>query len=182
MNKEKIQVLIAWILLMSLIALFFYVNHLKFFTIKINENSIKEIPIENSSSEAIEKALTDIVDNFNNNPLILENQKNGIDINATLNNYSIYVTYKNNTTTTYEFNYSNLILKININNNPENITKFNTIYEILIKATQERLNNQNDITNLISNHLTKEQNYEGLNKKVNDKTISYTMNITQKLR
>lgn len=181
MNKEKIQVIISWILLMALISLFFYINHLKFFTVKIDENLQEERPVENSSSEAIEKTLTNIVDNFNKNPLIEQNKKNGITLNAIVNNYSIYITYTTDTTTTYEFNYNNLILSINITNKEENIKKFNTVYEILIEAVQERIENKNDITGIINNHLNKNKNYKGLTKKTNDKTIRYSIDITKEL-
>lgn len=181
MNKEKVQVVIAWLLLMSLIGLFIYVNHLKFFTVKIDESTMEERPVENSSSEAIEKALTNIVNNFNKNPLIEQNKNNGVTLNATLNNYSIYITYTTDTTTTYEFNYSNLILSINITNKEENIKRFNTVYEILIEAVQERIGNEKDITGIVNSHLNANKNYDGLTKEINDKTIKYSIDITKEL-
>jgi len=181
MNKEKIKVIIAWIFLILLIALFLYVNHLKFFKIKINNDSIEEIPVENSSSEAIELALTEIVNNFNSNSLIEEYKKEGININAILNNYSIYITYTTDTTITYEFNYNNLILSINITNEEESITKFNKVYKILVKATQQRIGNEEDITKLIDDHLNKNINYDGLTKKTKENIIEYNLDITKKL-
>ena len=181
MNKEKIKIILAWIFLIFLIALFIYINYLKFFGFEINNNIIEEIPIENSSSHAIELALNEIVDNFNNDILVEENINEDIELSAYLNNYSIYVSYNSNDIVTYEFEYSNLVLSINVTNEEENLLKFNKIYEILIKAIQKRIGNNDDITNLVNNHLNENISYDGLTKEINGDTIKYSINITKKL-
>ena len=181
MNKEKIKIFIAWIFLILLIFLFLFVNHIKFFRVEINESTIEETPVENSTAEAINLALTNIVDNFNKNPLIEQYKNEGITLGANLNNYSLYISYTSEDTITYEFNYSNLILNINITNSKENITKFNKVYEILIKAIQERINNEFDTTNMINKHLNENINYDGLSKEINENIITYRVDITKKL-
>ena len=181
MNKEKIKIINAWIFLILLIALFIYVNHIKFFRVEINESTLEKTPVENSTAEAIQLALTNIVDNFNNNSLIEQYKNEGIELNASVNNYSLYISHTKDITTTYEFNYSNLLLSINITNNEENITKFNKVYEILIKAIQERIKNEFDTTNIISKHLNENINYDGLTKEINENIITYKIDITKRL-
>ena len=135
----------------------------------------------NSKVPRILLALTNIVDNFNKNPLIEQYKNEGITLGANLNNYSLYISYTSEDTITYEFNYSNLILNINITNSKENITKFNKVYEILIKAIQERINNEFDTTTLINKHLNENINYDGLSKEINENIITYRVDITKKL-
>lgn len=182
MNKERIKVIIAWILLVILILLFCYVNYVKFFGVKINEEFISESPVDNSASAAVEVALQDIVSNFNNNPKIEQYKNEGINLNATLNNYSIYISYTNDKTTTYEFYYNDLNLSTTIIDYEENVIKFNKIYEILIMAVQQRIGNDIDLSEIIDNHLNQNSNYDGLNKEINNNKIRYTMDITKKVK
>lgn len=182
MNKEKIKITIAWILLVILLCFLFYMIHIKFFRKEFGNAEIEEIPVENSSTEAINIALSTIVDNFNKSPLIEQYKKEGIDISAILSNNSIYVTYEKEMVTTYEFNYNNLNLTINILDEEENKIQFNKVYEILIKSIQERIENKNDITSLVDNHLNKEKNYDGLTTKKHGEIQTYTIDITKQLK
>ena len=177
MNKGKD--FIAWLLLMILIFIILFITYIKYFSVIDNKN-IEETPINESSSIAIHKALSDITTNFNNNTKEYANSNN-ITLNATANNYSIFISYVDDTAVTYEFNYENLFLNIIINNDEENITKFNVVYKFLIESTQERLNNQNNINDLIEKFLTTDNNYDGLIKTKSDDTIKYQMNITKTL-
>ena len=125
MNKQK--TIIMWICLTFLIVLILALNYIKFFG-SPNQN-IREQPVENSTSEAIDNALLDIVNNFNNSTDVQELTKDSIVASAILKNYSIFISYTiNESKTTYEFKYSNLKLTINISNDEENIEKFNKIY------------------------------------------------------
>ena len=122
MKRRKI--IIAWIFLVILIILILALNYIKFFG-NPNQN-IKEQPIENSTSTAINNALLDITNNFNNSVDVQELTKDSIVASATLKNYSIFISYTlKDSKTTYEFKYSNLKLTINIANDKENIEKFN---------------------------------------------------------
>lgn len=181
MNKEKIKITIAWILLIILLCFLFYMIHIKFFRKEFSNANIEEIPVENSSSEAIELALSNIVDNFNKNSLIEQYKNDGINISALLSNNSIYINYETDVSTTYEFNYSNLNLTINISDEEENKNKFNKVYEILIKSIQERIGNENDITNIINTHLNEGQNYEGLITETSGEVLTYKIDITKQL-
>lgn len=176
---KKGKIIIAWIILIILIIMVAILSYLKFFGIK-NEH-IEEKPIENSSSEAINNALEEIVTNFNKNPKIQEYKDQGIQIEATLNNYSIYISYTTDTSTTYEFNYENLILKIMIENNPENLSNFKIIYQLLIEAVQERLGNTEDVTPYVTNLFETETTYTAIWKESNDNTLSYYIDITKEL-
>jgi len=182
MNKEKIKITIAWILLIILLCFLFYMIHIKFFRKEFSNAPLEEIPVENSSTEAIELALSTIVDNFNKNPSIEQYKNEGINISALLSNNSIYINYETNITTTYEFSYSNLNLTINILNDEENKIKFNKVYEILIKSIQERIANESDITNIIKTHLNEGQNYEGLTLESSGEVLTYKIDITKQLK
>lgn len=174
--KKKI---IFWIILIILIALLLGLNYVKFFG--VSNDNIEEKPVENSTSEAINTALQDITNNFNNNQEVSNLTKDGITVSAVLNNYSIFISYAiGNDTTTYEFNYSNLILSIDIENNEENIKKFNTIYKILINACQERLTNEDNIDSDIDKFLNGESTFNGIDKSINNNIITYKMDITKK--
>lgn len=177
MEYKKI---IAWITLIILITLSLFLSYLKFF--KYNNSYIEEYPVENSSANAINIALDDIVLNFNNLDEVQELENNDIKIKAIRNNYSIYISYTDDTiSTTYEFNYSNLLLSIKISNNSDNINKFNTIYKLLIKSVQKRLNIDN-IDNEIDAILNKESSFEGITIKESDNFITYELNITRKIK
>lgn len=179
-KKNNKKIFIAWFSLIILLLLFLSLNYIKFF--KAPNENIKEQPIETSSSKAIETALGDIVKNFNNDIEIKNYNDKNIKINAVLNQYSIFITYTTNNTTTYEFTYNNLNLRINVNNDKENIDKFNQIYSILLKAIQKRLNNESeDLDEVINDIINQEQTYEGIIKVENEKTNYYQIDITKKI-
>lgn len=170
----------GWILLIILITLILLLSYFKFFSQR-NSSYIDEIPVENSSSEAINIALSQIVENFNHHEKIKQYQNENIKIKAILNNRSIYISYENDTIITYEFSYNNLYLTISVDNDKENLDKFKKIYEILIYAVQERLNNTDNIADYINSYLSNTDKYEGISQEVNGNNIIYKMNITKKI-
>lgn len=183
LNKLKIKInkiKIAWFILMLLLLMIVYLNYVKFvsfYTYEVEE-------IEESSNEAIDIALTDIVNIFNNSEDIANYKNQGINISALSKTRSIYISYSKDTTTTYKFNYDALTLNINIKNEEDNLNLFNTIYRILIKSIQSRIQNENnDIDDLINLHINDNIDIVGLEKKDNpDNTISYKIDITKKLK
>ncbi len=178
-EKKKSKIL-GWLFLIVLITMALGVSYVKFF---MNENkNIEEKPVENSASEAITKALKEITDNFNKNEKIKEYAEKNITIQATQNNNNIYILYETDETITYEFTYNNFLLTTTISNTEENLKIFKQIYEILIYATQERINNKNDIEKNITAFLNDEREYTGLTKEVNQNYVTYKMNITEKIK
>lgn len=180
MKKNKLKIIIAWIILIVLTVLFLLTNYVKFFY--INDQQIEE-EIETSTSEAIETALTDITTNFNADPLIETYKNEGINIKAVLNNYSLFISYYDGTTITYEFTYNKLKLNINITNEEENLKKFNKIYEILLKSIQKRIGNEENIGTIINEHINEFKEYDGIIKTIDEKNniIKYNIDITKKL-
>ena len=178
MNKKKMVV--TWIILVILICLLLFLNYVKFFGVK-NEN-IEEKPVEDSSAVAIENALMDIVNNFNDSDDVKNLTKDGIIVSATLKNYSIFITYTINANkTTYEFNYSNLKLSINVLDDEKNLEKFNKIYKILIKSCQKRLKNDDDIDKILDSFLNDEVKIDAIQKENVNDVIKYQMDITKKI-
>lgn len=178
MNKKKMVV--TWIILVILICLLLFLNYVKFFGVK-NEN-IEEKPVEDSSAVAIENALMDIVNNFNDSDDVKNLTKDGIIVSATLKNYSIFITYTINANkTTYEFNYSNLKLLINVLDDEKNLEKFNKIYKILIKSCQKRLKNDDDIDKILDSFLNDEVKIDAIQKENVNDVIKYQMDITKKI-
>ena len=105
--------LLAWISLITLIILLLFLNYIKFFSQK-NPN-IEEKPVENSSSRAIETALSTIAENFNTNEELNTLKEENILLSATRKNYSLFITdIENENRTIYEFKYNNLKLSINV--------------------------------------------------------------------
>ena len=178
-EKEKSKVG-GILLLIVLIFLTLGITYVKFF---VHEEEIIEGEyIESSKDTAIEQALSDIVKNFNENNKINQYKENHIEMKATLNQHSIFVTYtENENTTTYEFSYNNFFLTINIEDNDENVEKFKKIYWIMIYAVQERLENNENIESYINSFLDDTREFEGLSKEVNKDIIMYRMNITKKI-
>ena len=136
-----------------------------------------------SYSKAIHTALQEITTNFNQNSKVKEYiETNNITLTATVNNYSIYISYITDTSTTYEFTYDNLCLNITIDANETNKEKFNVVYRFLIEAVQTRINNTIEYTELIDNFLNEDNiNYDGLFKEKTENRIKYQINITKKL-
>ena len=179
MKNNNNKNLFASILLIILIFITLGITYIKYFSVDNNKN-IEERPINQSSSIAIHKALEDITNNFNNKAKEYEQNKN-ITLKAVVNNYSIFISYIDDTTTTYEFTYKDLFLSAIIDNNEENKKKFNVVYKFLVSAIQQRLNNQNNIEELVESFLTTNVNYEGLIKTKSNDTIKYQVDITKKL-
>lgn len=178
MSKSK--ELIAWLFLIILIVVVLFITYIKYFSTNTTNINIEEKPVNESSSIAIHKALNEITTNFNDRVKEYK-ESNDITLNATSNNYSIFISYASDTTTTYEFTYEDLSLNIIIDNNEENLVKFNVVYKYLIESVQERLKNQNNIDELIANFLTTDINYDGLIKIKSNDTIKYQMDITKKI-
>ncbi len=177
---SKIKKIITWIILIILIILLLALNYIKF--IGLDNQNIQEKPSENSTATAINNALTEIVNNYNNNIEVENLTKEGIFTSAILKNYSIFITYVvNEQTTTYEFHYNNLILTTTTLNQEENLKKFLPIFKILINSCQERLNNNQNIDNTITEFLENRQEVNGLTQKKSDSKIVYTIDITRKI-
>ena len=172
--------LLAWISLITLIILLLFLNYIKFFSQK-NPN-IKEKPVENSSSRAIETALSTIVENFNTNEELNTLKEENILLSATRKNYSLFITdIENENRTVYEFKYNNLKLSINVLDEKENLEKFNRVYKILIMSCQKRIQNEDIIDEKIEKFLNGEVEIEAIQKKKSGNIINYQMDITKKI-
>lgn len=181
MNKKKNKELIALITLIILIVLTLILTYIRFFSIP--NTNIEEKPVNNSSSNAINKALTDITTNFNNNPNVNEYKKNNnVILKASVNNYSIYISYITETTITYEFTYDNLNLNIYTSKEEETQEKFKIIYQFLIEAVQERLNNTENLDNIANEVISENITYDGLKKIETTNGIQYQIDITKRLK
>lgn len=172
--------LLAWISLITLIILLLFLNYIKFFSQK-NPN-IEEKPVENSSSRAIETALSTIVENFNTNEELNTLKEENILLSATRKNYSLFITdIENENRTVYEFKYNNLKLSINVLDEKENLEKFNRVYKILIMSCQKRIQNEDIIDEKIEKFLNGEVEIEAIQKKKSGNIINYQMDITKKI-
>ena len=172
--------LLAWISLITLIILLLFLNYIKFFSQK-NPN-IEEKPVENSSSRAIETALSTIVENFNTNEELNTLKEENILLSATRKNYSLFITdIENENRTIYEFKYNNLKLSINVLDEKENLEKFNRVYKILIMSCQKRIQNEDIIDEKIEKFLNGEVEIEAIQKKKSGNIINYQMDITKKI-
>lgn len=179
MKKNNNKNFFASLLLIILIFMILGITYIKYFSIDNNKN-IEERPVNESSSVAIHKSLDDITINFNDSVKEYE-QDNNITLSAVVNNYSIFISYIDGTTTTYEFTYDNLVLNTIIDNSEENLKKFNVVYKFLVESIQKRLNNQNNIDELVEKFLTTDTNYDGLIKTKSNDIIKYQVDITKKL-
>lgn len=174
---KKSKIIIAWLVLIILILSTLGLTYIKFFG--KNEN-IEEYPIDEgnkeSTSPVITKALQTIVNNFNNNELIQQYQKNGTTMKASLNeeNLLVEVTETNNM---YSFNFEipNLMIEIDQKNKEE----FELIFKVLIYANQERLKNTNNIDNYVDGFINNNLDVEGLSRKEIDNLISYSIDISK---
>lgn len=176
-NKKRI---IAWFCLIVLMTCLLTLNYVKFF--QTPNKNIEERPINNSSEQAVQTALEDIVRNFNNSKELKEYSSQNIKMKATLNQHSIYISYTTDTTITYEFSYNNLILSINVENNEENMKKFNQVYSILLKAIQKRINiTENNIDDIINKIVNEDIIYDGITKEKIDGTYFFQIDITKRL-
>lgn len=180
MKNRKTKSIIAWMVLVLLIAMLLGLNYVKFFAAP-NEN-IEERPAENSSDQAINMALEQIVENFNKSTKLTSYQEQGITMKAIVNNHSIFISYITDTKTTYEFSYNNLSLDIKVENTEENLEKFHIVYDILIRAVQQRIGNIEDIDPYLISFFDDSEDYEGLYKEAREDILIYHMDITKKLK
>lgn len=184
MEQQKKKRVIAYIVLFVLIIISLWLTYLKFFG---EENTyILEVPVNESSSNAVHKTLKDIVNNFNQNPDVKDYEiKNNVTLSAVVNNYSIFISYITDTTITYEFAYDDLCLNIIINEDIAQRQEFKVIYGLLIKTVQMRINNNDNIENIdkiINEFLNNDISYDGLTKEFVEDRIKYQMNITKRLK
>ena len=181
-NNTRYKEMLAIFFLIILIMLSLTLTYLKFFSsYVINNDNIKEVPVNDSSSQAIHKALKAIVDNFNKSENVKKYQlENNTKLTATVNNYSIFVTHLKDKKNTYEFTYNDLCLTIKVKNN--NQDEFNVVYKFLIESVQKRINNYENISEIVDDFLLNNINYVGLDKKTYDDIIEYKINITEKLK
>lgn len=174
--KNKIR--LAWVVLILLLVIIGVLSYVRF--VAYYKYDVEEV--EESSSEAINTALSAIIDNFNDDKEIIDYKNENININAVLKNHYIYISYSDSVTTTYEFSYSNLNLSINIVNTEENLDRFNKIYKILIRSIQKRIGNEDGVDELINLHINDNIKLDGVEKKnMEDNTINYKIDITKKI-
>ena len=135
-NNTRYKEILAIIFLIILIMISLTLTYLKFFSsYVINNDNIKEVPVNDSSSIAIHNALKTIVDNFNESENVKKYQlENNTKLTATVNNYSIFVTHFKDKKNTYEFTYNDLCLTIKVKN--DNQDEFNVVYKFLIESVQ----------------------------------------------
>ena len=184
-NKEPgsvpTKIIIAWIFLILLLGCLLVLNYVKFFMAP-NPN-ILEYPVEKSSSEAIGIVLNEIADNFNTSGQLQEYLSDKIELKATVNQNSLFISYVDvEMTTTFEFSYSNLFLSITIENNSENVEKFNKVLEVLIRATQKRIGNEANLNSIINNILNETKEYDGIYEEKGEDRIQWKIDITKKLQ
>lgn len=181
MNEStSMKRVIAWTMLILLIIIVLLLSYIKFFGSKTPD--IQEIPVENSSSEAIHSALKEIVTNFNNRQEEENLENENAVMKAVVNQYSIFISYTTDITITYEFSYHNLELDINVEDNEENLKVFKSVYGALIQAVQKRLGNTADLQSVIDSIFEENAVYDGIvvSKKENN-MIHFQMDITKKI-
>lgn len=177
--KNRTKTIIAWLILCILIMLILVFSYIKFFA--LSNPNIEEKNIDNSSTNAVYIALSDITENFNQNSNLEKYCKeNNVTIKAAVNNYSIFISYISDKTTTYEFKYNNFWLKTTIDELEKE--KFNIVYYILAEAVQKRINNINPIEEVVNAFLEGNTMVDGLTKNIIDNKIEYGINITKKLK
>ena len=175
MGKTKV----AWILLIVLIIISLVLSYFK--VLSNNNKNISEVPVDNSAAKAVDLALKQIVENFNNDEKINEYANQNINMNAVMNNRSIFVSYKTDKVITYEFIYNNFNLSVNIENNDENMKKFEKVFVVLNNAVQKRLNNDIDTESVIHDFLNNKKEVSGLLIDKKDKMFRVSVNIIEKI-
>ena len=177
-NKKENNMVVGWILLILLIFMALGVSYVNFFVGV--DKKIEEKSVDNNESEAINNALTQIVNYFNDSDKI--DALDGVNIHAVLNNRSIFISYITDITTTYEFTYDNLALEITVSDDEDNLKKFHQVCEILIYAIQMRLNNGDNIEKSISSFINDNVHFKGLEKTIlEEHRILYHFSIVTKL-
>ena len=179
-EEKKKSNFLGWFLLVLLVFAMLGLNYIKFF-MNVDETNIEETAVDNQLSQVVVNALTEIVNNFNENERIKEYQSQNVMMNASLNQYSIFIEYTDTTTNTFEFHYDNLVLSITVPNDEVQLQKFRQVYEILILAVQKRLENDIDLTPYINGFFDEKKEYDGLIVENIGNQSTYRMNITKKL-
>ena len=116
-----------------------------------------------------------------NDEKINEYTNQNINMNAVLNNRSIFVSYKTDKVITYEFIYNNFNLSVNIENNDENMKRFEKVFVILNNAVQKRLNNDIDTESIVHDFLNNKKEVSGLLIDKKDKMFRVSVNIIEKI-
>ena len=179
-EEKKKSNFLGWFSLVLLVFAMLGLNYVKFF-MNVDETNIEETAVDNQLSQVVVNALTEIVNNFNENERIKEYQSQNVMMNASLNQYSIFIEYTDTTTNTFEFHYDNLVLSITVPNDEVQLQKFRQVYEILILAVQKRLENDIDLTPYINGFFDEKKEYDGLIVENIGNQSTYRMNITKKL-
>ena len=172
------KTLVAWVLLIILLISALSLSYMKFFAFSDNTS---EIPVENSANEAIDLALNEIVENFNNDDKIIEYGNQNIQINAILKNHSIFISYQTDKIITYEFKYNNLVLSVIINNDEDNLKKFEKVFIILNNAIQKRLKQEESFEDEIHEFLMDERKIEGLLKEEQSNNLKLSVSVVKKI-
>ncbi len=175
MDKTRV----AWIMLVVLIIISLVLSYFK--VLSNNNKNLSEVPVDNSASKAVDLALKQIVDNFNNDEKINEYSNQNISMNAVLKNKSIFISYKTDKVITYEFVYNNFNLSVNINDDDENLKRFEKIFIVLNNAVQKRLNNDLDSESIVHDFLNDKKKVSGLIVDRQDKSLRVSVNILEKL-
>ena len=172
---SRSKILFAWLILIILILLIFGLIYIKFFQIDTNDNNING---QNSSEVNSQKALEDLIDNFNNSQLLKQYKKDGIDMVAILESdkFSVEVIKGSNTNVyVFEYNYPELSCTIL----PDSMKEFDSLFEILLYENQKRLGNSDNIDNYVDGILNGNLNVIGFNKVVADELVAYSMDISR---
>lgn len=176
--QKKKSVVGLCLLLIILIGIALGITYLKFFYKDTTGDPI--IP-EQKLTPAITSELNKIVDNINNDEIVKGKSKENINIKAELKKDTIAITYNNNNKKEeYNFKYNNMLLEIETESADE---VFNEIFKIIVRANQKRLNNTNNIDNIVDQFLNNEYEINGLYKEsLEANEITYSISIDKVIK
>ena len=129
---KKNQQLIGWFLFGLLAFMILGLNYVKFFSHK-DGIYVKEVS-EGSSSKAVDLALTEIVDQFNQSSELSRLNEQGIKMSSLLSHHSIFVSYETHMVSRFEFQYHNFHLSISILNNEDSLKKIRDVLVVLVSS------------------------------------------------
>ncbi len=179
-NKKTI---IAWGMLILLLCLIVGISYVKFSNTS-NKKKENPAPIATQTKEE-NLIISEVANDFNSSQELknLESQEK-ITIKGEGKDTSLYVTYKDqNESTTYEFINTGKTLTISVSNSKENLEKFKKVFAVLVKTTQKKLNNTNEIEidkmidDLFENHTA----YNAMSVEVGDTINTYYIETEFKL-
>ena len=179
-NKKTI---IAWGMLILLLCLIVGISYVKFSNTS-NKKKENPAPIATQTKEE-NLIISEVANDFNSSQELknLESQEK-ITIKGEGKDTSLYVTYKDqNESTTYEFVNTGKTLTISVSNSKENLEKFKKVFAVLVKTTQKKLNNTNEIEidkmidDLFENHTA----YNAMSVEVGDTINTYYIETEFKL-